>query len=264
MLKKLFYRSIEGINRFLKPFSLKLVRFYRRQEEEAFKTFAALSYFKNYSGIILDVGSHEGESLQLFQKIFPQAKLYAIEPNPEKKDLLLPYLSNLEDLFVGALSNQSGKAVWHLNEDTGTSSLKESNESAQKFWEASIKTKEMHEVATLTLDDWMKNHSISELGLLKIDVQGSELDVLKGGFKSLKAGQIKHIHCEITLIDAYQDTGQLSEILKLLEECGFRLFDIQHLSRTGRRLTFFDGLFIHSSAMNGLYLNAFNLFLTDS
>jgi FkbM family methyltransferase len=252
MLKSIFYSLISRLNVLLHPFSLKLIRFYKWQEEEAFKTFAALPYFKNYSGVILDVGSHEGESLQLFQKIFPKATLYAVEPNSEKKDFILPYLTNSEHLFVGALSNQSGKAVWHLNEDSGTSSLKESNESAQKFWEASIKTKEMHEVATLTLDDWMKSHSISELGLLKIDVQGSELDVLKGGQETLASGKVKHLHCEFTLINAYHDSAHLSDLLRLLEEFGFDLFDIQHLSRSGRRLTFFDGLFIHKSAMKGL------------
>jgi FkbM family methyltransferase len=101
------------------------------------------------------------------------------------------------------------------------------------------------EIEVVALDDiaderWSGRDQL----LLKLDVQGSELDVLRGGRRTL--AQAVAIEVELTILALYEGQPLISEVTAFLAEAGFGLVAIEpgyRDLRTGR-LAQLDGLFV--------------------
>ena len=76
-------------------------------------------------------------------------------------------------------------------------------------------------IATAPLDHFIHSEAIEGRSLLKIDVQGFELDCLKGC--DLLLDQIDHIYVECSYIELYTGQALIHEIVALLLERSFRL-----------------------------------------
>ena len=133
---------------------------------------------------IADIGA-EGGLDYLFEPIvkFHESNIYLFEPNQEEfKKLKKKYLGDkLVKIFDFAISNNSSKKNFY-NYRT-CSSLK----FRDLFKENKIKKTT---VQTETIDNLVKNKTIEIPDIVKIDVEGSENNVLKGMKKSLKRGII--------------------------------------------------------------------------
>lgn len=122
--------------------------------------------------------------------------------------------------FVGI----GGPATFHVTEFDPASSLLEPNsEFLSQFVALPImcKTVSTEEVQTTRLDD------ISEVGecdYLKIDVQGGELDVLKGAQRTLE--DVIVVHCEMEFAPVYRGQPLFAEIDIYLRSAGFELIDL--------------------------------------
>ncbi len=122
--------------------------------------------------------------------------------------------------FVGA----GGPAIFHVTQfDPASSLFKPNMELLSQFVALPImcETVSTNEVQTTRLDD------ISEIGdcdYLKIDVQGGELDVLKGAQCLLE--NVIAVHCEVEFAPVYQDQPLFAEIDTLLRSIGFELIDL--------------------------------------
>ena len=74
------------------------------------------------------------------------------------------------------------------------------------------------------LDSYVRENEIEEISLLKIDVEGAELDVLVGGLESLE--KCKYIVFEYSHDTAEAAGMQYEDIQKLLSDVGFEIFDL--------------------------------------
>jgi hypothetical protein len=82
-------------------------------------------------------------------------------------------------------------------------------------------------IKLITVDHFIEQNELLEIFLLKIDVEGSELDVLKGSFNSLICGKIKYIQLEELRNDLYK--SNFLEIDLLLMKAGKRrMYSIRH------------------------------------
>ena len=86
-----------------------------------------------------------------------------------------------------------------------------------------------------TLDKIAVNEQ--EISLLNIDVQGAELEVLKGGFNTLK--KTDFIFLEVALVKLYEDQPLFAEIHNLLCEVGFGLLEFEINPETGDGSAFY-------------------------
>lgn len=123
----------------------------------------------------VDVGSHIGSFLASVLSLAPAGKHIAIEPSDEKSRWLAERFSNVE---VHAMAVGAVKARQAFAEDIerpGYSRLGESLGDGK-----SIKT---YEVDVTTLDDIVGERRVD---LLKIDVEGGELEVLRGGLATIR------------------------------------------------------------------------------
>ena len=88
---------------------------------------------------------------------------------------------------------------------------------------------DIEEINTTTLDEYVSINKIGEIDLLKIDVEGHELDVLNGAHKCLQENKIGCIQfefggCNIDTRTFFQDFWYL-----LVEKHGFLIFRITPL-----------------------------------
>lgn len=129
--------------------------------------------------VAIDIGCHKGEILKEILRFAPEGKHVAFEPLPEYLDLLKTEFGNRADILPYALGNETGtrKFQYVLNAPA-FSGLKK-----RDYLIKNPDIKEI-EVQVRKLDDVLTN--MEKVDLVKIDVEGGEFDVMKGGKESLK------------------------------------------------------------------------------
>ena len=169
-----------------------------------------------YPEIILDVGAFNGNWTKDCRKIFNNSQYYLIEPQDRLKSEL-ERMENQKIIYKNLLLGRQDDAIVDFY-ISGTSS------SILKF-DSSTPVKRK----TTSMDTLCKNINISKIDLLKLDVQGYELEILKGAKNVLKRTSL--IITEVSLIDVYENCPLVSEIVKYLDTRDFQLFDIADFRR---------------------------------
>jgi FkbM family methyltransferase len=89
------------------------------------------------------------------------------------------------------------------------------------------------EMSTTTLDDFCEAEHLNEIDFLQIDVQGADLDVLKGAKQLLERGGLA-IQIEVEFSSLYLEQPLFADVDYHLREQGFTLFNLEALSRARR------------------------------
>ena len=86
-------------------------------------------------------------------------------------------------------------------------------------------------IETQTGDSYCKKNNIKNIDFMKIDVQGSERDVLEGFKIMLKKNNIKIIIVEYDYTDRYNSKGKIADFENFFSKYGYSLFDIISIKR---------------------------------
>jgi FkbM family methyltransferase len=184
---------------------------------------------------IFDVGAYKGEFAQLCLNIWPQAKVAcfeALEPQLQKIQQLADKNSAIS-IFPGLLGAEYCEQVPLNLSETASSVLEEhiSQNFAVQYY------------TMRTIDQIVSQHfSNSPPDFLKIDVQGYELEVLKGAEKTLPKIQV--ILAEINLLDIHKEVPLIAEIIAWLNERDWVAYDICGLTRRPLDRTLWQADFI--------------------
>lgn len=155
------------------------------------------------TGVLIDVGANQGGYTKEALGINSGLTTYAFEPHPKTFLRLSENLAGYENVIIvnKGLSSSSGtlKLYDYLNKD--------GSQHASLFEEVITEIHGSsdvvgHEVTLITLDDFVESEGIEEITLLKIDTEGNELEVLRGGKRILSAGKVKAIHFEFNEMNA--------------------------------------------------------------
>ena len=155
----------------------KLSLFYRNNFKDPFHDQKKL--LSNTNNItIFDVGSHFGDTVKKYRFTFPKSKIFAFEPTPKSYKKLIKKFKNDDNVIVSSsgLSNKKSMTTLYLSDSENLNSFKKPNQRAWGF-----DKKETILVQTDTLDNICAINNINSIDILKIDVQGNELEVLHGG-----------------------------------------------------------------------------------
>ena len=106
-----------------------------------------------------------------------------------------------------------------------------------KFLQKEIKVK------TTTIDSYCKKYNVESIDILKIDVQGNELKVLQGAKRMLKEKRVKLIFTEISIAPNYKEQSEIDEVIKLLRENEYKIFNFFKMKHKEGKLIECDILF---------------------
>jgi FkbM family methyltransferase len=147
-----------------------------------------LEYFiPNNGDTVVDVGAHIGlYTIIAAKRVGPTGKVIAIEPDPEnfkilKKNILLNQLSNVESLECAAYSAKKKLRLFLPEVESGRTIFNTVMQDRVKNCNNFI------EVEANTLDNILNENNVQRVNYVKIDVEGAELEVLKGMSNTLDA-----------------------------------------------------------------------------
>ena len=177
---------------------------------------------------ILDIGANNGEFAEYLSLCFEAGQTIAIEPLPECADQIRQREKVIKNLtvFECALSDHEGRAVLFENAYAPASSLLPvSKISTYEFPQTAGLQKEV-KVVVHRLDDLLAPDALQKEILIKIDVQGLEDKVIKGGEKTFR--KAKFILIETSFVPMYDGQPLFEEIHDLLVNIGFRFAGIKN------------------------------------
>jgi len=197
---------------------------------------------------VVDVGAHQGQ-FSIFASVrFPRATLCAIEPLAEPRARLERVLEGKPGLTVipAAASRFRGNAVFHVAQASDSSSLLEMTSANRRAFRHGDEDRVV-EVWTAPLDELLDGVVLARPCLLKVDVQGGELDVLVGAESTLL--RVDEALVECSFVELYRGQALAGEVVSHMCDQGFALSGIHSLVRDagGRRLQA-DLLFRRSDA----------------
>lgn len=169
---------------------------------------------------ILNIGSNEGQFALELRKHIPGSKIYAFEPLPGPFQKLNENFVNDPNFkaFPYALGKTEGVTKMFLNEYSPSSSLLKMGDNHKKHFDFAKKEYEI-EVGIKKLDNLAGQLEISNPLLITLDVQGFELDVISGGFGTIKLADI--IITEVSFTKLYEQQPLFGEVYNILTSLNF-------------------------------------------
>lgn len=169
----------------------------------------------NIKGIV-HIGAHYGEEIQEYVNNGIK-NITVFEPLDENFNILNKRLQNINANIQGyqvALGNTKGISTMYLSSnDFQSSSILKPKEHLEHHPDVTFDGFEEVEV------DLLDNFDIRGANFMNIDVQGYELEVFRGGGKTLE--QIDYVYCEVNRGELYEGNPMIEEIDVFLGEYGF-------------------------------------------
>ena len=186
-------------------------------QKKSFKNIADLGFSPKFC---LDIGAFEGYWTREFKQIFPDCSVMMFE-GQQLKEKALTETKNLYknvDYTIALLGANEYVVTFNIYE-TASSILPEHHN-----------TNAISETRNLsTLDKILEKSCYEKPDFIKIDTQGYELEILKGGVKTIAYAEF--VLLEVSFLDIYIDCPLVIDIINFMKEQGFVVYDICSLMR---------------------------------
>lgn len=200
--------------------------------------------------IILDIGGGVGASLILYNKAFPGNRILVFEPIRENFRIIKSRTSGLQNIEVYncAAGNENSKMPINIAGRITSSSLLplSADPASDVFNEKNLGKQRIENIEVVRLDDVLAGVK-GTIGIIKIDVQGYEMNVLKGAENSLDRTKI--VLLEANNHEGYAGSAKYHEIDSHMREHGFTLYDLLPSIFEKGRLKEWDMIYLKTSAI---------------
>jgi FkbM family methyltransferase len=183
---------------------------------------------------VVDIGGRLGP-LSQFSSLIPFCSLFICEPDPKAQEALRESFQSKQEgydwrrviPFSEALGLNSGTVSLNITKQPGLSSLLVPNsEMVRTFYSTDDwQVLGSEQVPSLTLDAAGTRYDFGSPLFLKLDTQGTELEILKSGPSVLK--DTVGVYLEVNNLDFYQGQSSFGETDSFLRENGFTLVDLK-------------------------------------
>jgi FkbM family methyltransferase len=210
------------------------------------KNYQGLQRLKSYgfspSGI-LDIGAYNGDWSRGVRRIYPDAYVLMVDGLTEKEPILRQVCAEIgnADYVLTLLGAEERETSFFVvlagNIQTGSSVYKENT---------GYPTEERN-LSQRTLNSVLSEHPRQQFQLIKLDVQGAELDVLAGASQHLHRAEA--VLMEVSTLQYNRGGPLVADVIPRMQALGFVLFDILDEIRFGNGYLFqFDALFVRPDA----------------
>jgi len=176
---------------------------------------------------IFDIGANLGDTALEFSKLFKNANIRAFEPDPDTFSTLNERLGPNKRRIITYNFGFGNAAEWRkltVNRGSGGNSFLDISprihEHASGSW-TEPRGKVNAEIRTV--NSFCSDNKIAKIDLIKIDTQGYEMEILKGGNEIIIAGKTTVIYIEVLFVELYEGQTFFHELYSELVSRGFRL-----------------------------------------
>lgn len=187
--------------------------------------FQRLNLLSNYGfspRSILDIGAYQGDWTRMIKVIFPLSKVFMVEATPNKRSILKK-VNEAEGFEIALLGEKEKKSVDFYLADPKVTDITTGNSiyiEKTKYFRQDLKIK----LPMTTLDGLVKKNKLKNIDFIKIDTQGSELDILRGGKDTINNCQF--ILLETQNLEYNSGAPFIEDVIINMKTYGFRLLDI--------------------------------------
>jgi FkbM family methyltransferase len=192
--------------------------------------------------VVLDVGANDGSWARELRRAGLRGRIVSFEPLAES----FAALERSADWEIHrlALGDRAGRARLHVSANRQSSSLLPMLDRHERAAPESAVIRS-EEVEVARLDD-LGAVRAGEHAYLKLDVQGAELDVLRGAARTLES--VRVVEAELSAVELYEGQALLGQVVEYLRAAGFDLIGLEP--------TFRDRVTGDLLQMNGLFRRA--------
>jgi FkbM family methyltransferase len=179
----------------------------------------------------VDVGSRGG--FEELRTLRPSLHVYSLDADPAASLGSKEFASFHH--FSFALHSSSGERDFFLTTHPSMSSLLEFDPSAftrhfglmagSAEWARGLEPHRKQTTRTETADNFFRSQNLERIDFLKLDTQGTELEILKGAREYLSDARIAVIKTEVSFLPVYRNQCTFSDIDRFLKEQGFMFVD---------------------------------------
>ncbi len=215
------------------------------KENKRFRT-SIQKILKENQLIAYDIGAAVGLPTH-WEKFQEHIFFIAIEPDKKECANLESKYRNIKyKVFDIALDENGGEKILYLLAARTGSSLLKIKESNPYVSNSYIYPIEEIKISTITLNDLITKNSLQNPSLLKIDTQGTELQILRGASSKMLEDCLA-IEIEVGMPGGYQNQASFPEINDFMKENNFELFDCRvargYLKESGEIQNYFSEIF---------------------
>lgn len=191
-----------------------------------------MSLVGKFDPVILDIGANDGANTLGFLRLFPQAKIFAFEPDPRA---IAKFKARIKDsrvtLFEMAVGAEDGMAEFHVSSGFPPGTSEKAQAEYPEGWDqsGSLRAPKTHKeawpwckfektirVPVRKLDRWAREHGVRNTDFIWADTQGAEADLIAGGKKTLSRTRL--FYTEYSNDEYYEGQPNLAEIANMLPD----------------------------------------------
>ena len=189
-----------------------LAKFEPSEEERVYEILRARGFSPS---AIIDVGAYEGHWSATARRIFGPVPTLMVDAQKSKEPLLRQCSADHENWSyeIALLGGEEGREVSFYEMETGSSMMAEHSDVSRE--EKRLKTTRLD-----TLAAGLPGNNL----FLKVDVQGAELEVLKGATQTLQRAGL--VQLETAILSYNEGAPTMREVISFMEERGFSPVDI--------------------------------------
>ena len=238
----------------------RLTGYRRRAEKDEFRDLAHVYVGLAAPTVILDVGANIGLVTSTLRRLFPSAQVHAFEPTEDTARTLTQRLSGDRQVVINqlAVSDADGTATFHVDNKThggGSNSLL--GHTANFAVRSPVHRYREVTVPTVTLDAYAHDHGITHVDILKLDIEGAELQALEGARSLLHDQEIDFIATEMRFIEDYSGQPLFRDLVVHLQPLGYTIFNVYHSAESEIRQALFGNAVFVSDAMRQRLLDRY-------
>ncbi|MEY3050956.1 MAG: hypothetical protein RLY31_741 [Bacteroidota bacterium] len=173
--------------------------------------------------IVVEAGAYNGDDTYRMARLWPQGRIYALEPIPALYHRLIARTAELPNVrtFPLALGDRTGNQIMYRSAGSSDASSSLLPPRAHLEFHPAVSFEHQLVIQASTLDDFFHSLPEQRLDLLWLDIQGMELAVLKKGEAALRCAD--HLFLEVHFVESYEGCATFPILRQWLSERGYRL-----------------------------------------